>query len=256
MILDKYPDIQQILEGLTEGLEGVLGENLVGLYLMGSLTYGDFDRGSSDIDFFCVVGEKLNEEELGRIEKLHEKIGTEFPQWAKRIEGSYVPMSMLESTARPEETRPYVNAGKVWHFPFGNEWLVTLFQIQERGEVLSGESIEKVIPKIPVEEVRAASRKNLLSDWKPKLSESEPFSSSDYDRSHLQAYAILSMCRVLYTHEIGKVASKKTAADWAKSKYPQWAELIRKAQDWKHGKKLDVKTEALEFIRFVISVVE
>lgn len=254
-IRENFPDIQQILELLKEGLLGILGENLVGLYLMGSLTYGDFNRGSSDIDFFVVVKNTLTDNELDELEILHNEIGSEFPEWSKRIEGSYVPIYMLQSKTPSKETRPYVNAGKIWHFPFGDEWLLNLFQIQECGAALMGESIENIIPRVTIEEARIASRNNLLSDWKPKLLEHEPFKSKDYDGSHLQTYAILSLCRVLYTFKVGKVASKKVAADWAKKNYDQYAELIEKAQNWVHGNKIDVQDETLNFIRFVLSVV-
>jgi len=47
----KHKDVNQILHLLKTGLINILGKNLVGLYLTGSLTYGDFNRGSSDIDF-------------------------------------------------------------------------------------------------------------------------------------------------------------------------------------------------------------
>lgn len=256
MELDNYPDVIEILELLKEGLGRVLGDNLVGLYLMGSLTYGDFDKGSSDIDFFAVIKKELSSEELRELETMHGEIGSNFPEWSKRIEGSYVPMDMLHSKTPPKETRPYVNAGKIWHFPFGDEWLLNLFQIQESGVVLVGMPIEEIIPRVTIEEARNASRENLLSEWKPKLTQSEPFKSEDYDRSHLQVYAILSMCRVLYTDKVGEVASKKVAADWAKESYEQWTELIDAAQKWKHGMKLDVQEETLNFIRFVLSVVE
>lgn len=256
MEYNNHPDIQEILRLLEEGLLSLFGGKLIGLYLTGSLTYGDFDRGSSDIDFFAVVKTKPTSNELIELEKLHDAIGSAFPEWAKRIEGSYVAVDMLESKTPPKKTRPYVNAGKIWHLPFGDEWCLQLFQIQESGVVLAGKPIKESIPRITINEARDASRNNVLSDWKPKLLESEPFDSRDYDSSYLQAYAILSLCRALYTFEVGKVVSKKVAAQWAKEKYRQWAGLIGKAQNWKHSAKLDVQEETLEFIRFVLLVIE
>lgn len=256
MMLDDYPDVQQILELLADDLSHILGENLVGLYLMGSLAYGDFDRGSSDIDFFAVIKRKLTEAEISGIEEVHDQINSKYPGWLKRIEGSYVPVKMMQSKTPPREARLYVNAGKIWQIPFGDEWLLNLFQIQESGVVLVGKPIEDVIPHVSIDEARNASRNNLISEWKPKLSEPEPFKSKDYDSSHLQTYAILSMCRVLYTFEVGKVVSKRVAADWVRKRYGQWSELVEKAQQWRHGMKLGVQEEALEFIRFAISVVE
>lgn len=255
MALSGYSDINSILNELKNSLLKILGENLVGFYLTGSLTYGDFDRGSSDIDFFAVITSKLSDKELSAVEKLHAHIGSMFPEWSKRIEGSYVNLKMLQSKVPSQETRPYVNAGKIWHFPFGDEWLINLFQLKQKGRLIVGKPIDEIVPDVDIEDVSEASKANLRTDWKPKLNEENPFDSKDYDSSHLQAYAIFSMCRALFTYVEGGVVSKKVAALWVKEKYPQWRELVAKALDWKHGEMLDVVHQTKQFIHFVLDEV-
>ena len=41
-----YPAINTMLSEWVEGLKPLLGKNIVGLYLSGSLAYGDFERRS------------------------------------------------------------------------------------------------------------------------------------------------------------------------------------------------------------------
>ena len=48
-----------------------------------------------------------------------------------------------------------------------------------------------------------------------------------------QAYAILTMCRGLYAIRFGERLSKREAASWAGHEFPQWADLIRRALDWR-----------------------
>ncbi len=50
-----WPDVAGVLDALTAGIGRVFGGDLVGLYLTGSLSYGGFDHGSSDIDFLAVL---------------------------------------------------------------------------------------------------------------------------------------------------------------------------------------------------------
>jgi hypothetical protein len=92
-----YGDVSAVLTQLSDGLTTLLGEQLIGLYLTGSLTYGDFDPGGSDIDFLAVLDSELVDEQVQDIMALHECIGAAFLRWAKRLEGSYLTRDMITS---------------------------------------------------------------------------------------------------------------------------------------------------------------
>jgi hypothetical protein len=50
--------------------------------------------------------------------------------------------------------------------------------------------------------------------------------------------------------------SKKTAASWVKSRYREsWTGLINAAEQWHYGVELNLREQAIEFIRFVIDEV-
>lgn len=50
-----------------------------------------------------------------------------------------------------------------------------------------------------------------------------------------QAFVLLTLCRLLYTMETGRVASKPGAARWAQEAVgPRWAELIERALAGQH----------------------
>jgi len=251
-----YKDINEVLCLLKKGLINVLGEDLVALYLTGSLVYGGFNRRSSDIDFFVVTKRKLSKEKLREIVEVHNDIGKLYPEWRKRIEGSYVTKRMLSDKKPPNIKRPYFNAGKIWYIPFGNEWIIYLHQLYKYGVTLYGSDPRKIIPEVSIQDVIKASKENLLDEWKPKLSKPLPFENPDYNRDHLQAYAIMTMCRVLYTANNKKFSTKKEASIWAKKKYSKtWGNLIDKAIKWKHGVEMNVEKETLAFIKFTIDMV-
>jgi hypothetical protein len=53
-----------------------------------------------------------------------------------------------------------------------------------------------------------------------------------------QAYAVLTMCRMLYTLEFGTVVSKQVVAHWAQGVLGErWAALIDRALVWGKGRQ-------------------
>ena len=71
--------------------------------------------------------------------------------------------------------------------------------------------------------------------------------------SEYQAYAILTMCRALYTLQHGTVVSKPVAARWAQETLGErWAALIERAAAWRHDAPLDELNETLDFIRYTL----
>src|SRR5207237_4307608 len=80
---------------LLAGVQTILREKLVGFYLYGSLSLGDFDPGSSDIDFLAVTTEDLSGELLGLLRDMHVSIASSGLPYAKRLEGSYIPRGPL-----------------------------------------------------------------------------------------------------------------------------------------------------------------
>jgi nucleotidyltransferase-like protein len=55
-----YPELPWVLDELVAGVRTELADNLVGVYLVGSLATGDFDR-ASDVDFLVVTRYELDD---------------------------------------------------------------------------------------------------------------------------------------------------------------------------------------------------
>lgn len=96
--LTAHSDINEMLVLLANQLKETLSEQLTGLYLTGSLTYGGFNRDSSDIDFLVLLNQPLSKVQLKNLTRMHGYIEQSYPTWAKRIEGSYISKAMLLST--------------------------------------------------------------------------------------------------------------------------------------------------------------
>jgi len=85
--------------------------------------------------------------------------------------------------------------------------------------------------------------------WAPMLHSPDPrLHGSEY-----QAYAILTLCRALYTLEHGAITSKSVAARWAqKAIDARWRPLIDRALAWPDEAQPDHLSETLDFIRHAL----
>jgi hypothetical protein len=246
-----HDDVNQVLALLADGLTVILGERLVGFYLTGSLTYGDFDRGSSDIDYLVVMTREIDAVQRAALIGLHARIGERYPEWRERIEGSYVTVSMLPSILPPPQGRPYVNQGAFWDPdpPYGNEWLINLYVLRECGVAILGPEPRNLVGPVSIADVREASYRDLIEDWVTRLD--DPAFPPD---SHHEAFVTLTLCRILHRATHDEVASKRVAAGWVKERYGEpWRSLVERAEQWRYGEEMNAAAEIRDFIRFVSS---
>jgi predicted nucleotidyltransferase len=244
-----YQDINIVLEELSLGLQKILGNNLNGLYLFGSLVYGDFKEGSSDIDLVAIIKKPFNEHELGQVKKLHHVLNEHHPKWQERVECSYTPIHMLVHTLPPEESRPYYGGGIFYaDADYGNEWIINNYLLSLHSIALIGPSFHSLVKPIDIIEVQKACIRDLFLEWAPK-----PNDLKWLENSHYQSYLILNLCRILYTVYCAKTGSKIVSAAWAKEKYPQWQDLIGAAEQWEYGQEMHSLKESINFIQFTIT---
>jgi hypothetical protein len=248
----RYDDINNLISVWAQGARERLADNVVGLYLGGSLTYGDFVPQRSDIDLQAVVRISLIKEELAAIEGLHQKIERCFPVWAGRIECSYVPLQLMRELRPPATPRPWWGFGVLYaEAPPGNEWVINHYFLSKYGIALYGPPFKRLVPAICVEDVRRASARDLFAEWVPKINDSAWLSNS-----HQQSYLVLNLCRILCTCIGGEPSSKKVAGAWAKEKYTAWRDLVEEAERWSYGSEMKRQDDVIAFIRFAVGRVK
>lgn len=241
-----HADVNDLLLLWAGGVADVLGEKVIGLYLTGSLTYGDFARKRSDIDLCVVVKKPLFASELELIERLHIETERRYPVWARRVECSYVPIHMMHEVLPPKTPRPWWGHGVLYaEAPYGNEWIINQYFLHKSGIALLGPEFRTLVNHVDLREVQKASARDLFQEWEPKIRNSESLQDS-----HLQSYVVLNLCRILYTVIRGDAGSKKAAVAWVKTAYPRWDGLIEEADDWGHGTEMNRKDDVIAFIRF------
>ncbi|HEV8192169.1 MAG TPA: nucleotidyltransferase domain-containing protein, partial [Ktedonobacterales bacterium] len=107
-----HEDVNSLLRELLAGVRAILGDQLVGMYLYGSLSLGDFDPASSDVDFLVVTEDTLPQEMLERLRRVHADMAVSGLPYATRLEGSYIPRAAW---------RRY-DPGNARHPTIGTDW--------------------------------------------------------------------------------------------------------------------------------------
>ncbi len=247
-----YSDINVVLDSLLSSVQNILGDFFVGLYLYGSLASGDFNLRRSDIDFVVVTTAVLPDEKIAALRALHADLKSGGLAWADRLEGDYVPQAALRR-ADPN-LLIYPHLGADGHFEIedhGMDVVIQHYLLREHGQVVVGPNPKSLIDPIEPDELRQAAAGILQSWWAPQLNDHTRLKSREY-----QAYAVLTMCRALYTMHFGAIASKPIAARWAAETLDsRWTPVIKNALAW----RLDVPAndylnETLDFIRLTLEL--
>lgn len=242
-----YPDVNEVIAGLVHRVLDTLAENVAGVYLFGSLTYGDYNLARSDIDLLVLVKQPLTPGEVEQVRQLHAGVEAAHPAWQGRVEASYTPLAMLGSAAPPREPRPYYSEGVLYEAVYGNEWIINNYLLQRHGVPLAGPDFGTLAPPIGIEDVQKASIRDLFKEWVPKIDDPAYLSSS-----HYQSYLVLNLCRILYTVMCAEAGSKSASAAWVKAAYPGWHDLVQTAQGWEYGAQMDRQDDVIAFIRFAV----
>ncbi|MDE2775686.1 MAG: DUF4111 domain-containing protein [Chloroflexota bacterium] len=226
--------VRPILPRLLGGLQSILQDNLVGVYLYGSLITGDFDPGISDIDLVVVLNQALDEAEFESLHKLHQGIIERQPEWQDRLELAYISAVGLRTFRSRSSAIGIISPGEPFHIlEAGSDWLISWHALREDGVALTGPPINTLIDDIPTTEYLQAVAEH-IRHYRDSV-------KKPHNKQAL-SYIVLTVARGIYTLAHCRPASKAKAAAWAKARYPQWAELIERAWSWRANPQSDLLT--------------
>ena len=238
-------EIEALLGRLTDDIRRSLNNSLVGLYVYGSLVTGDFDKGRSDIDLLAVIESDLDGDIFDCLDRMHARFVEDHSAWEDRIEVAYVPTGALWNFRIRTDQIAVISPGEPFHLKAaGKDWLINWYMVREVGVTLCGPPPQALIPEISHSEFMEAVREQAEA-WKEWVYRMRTPGA--------QSYAVLTLCRALYSHTYGKQASKRQAALWAQAHLPQWAPLIQQSSLWLSEETED-EADLRETARFVHDV--
>jgi hypothetical protein len=219
---EQVPDV---VRALARSLAPILGHRLLGVYLGGSLSMGDFVWASSDYDVLVVVDGRLTTEDLTAIDRLHGRLRAEFPD-AERLEGDYAPSQLLVPAGTTEPV-PGFQRGRLDVSPC--EIVLSadnLANMRQHGIPVYGPPAADLLPSVTPNDVRAAVLAMLREGPVPCASEVEA------------ASAVLSLVRSLSALESGRPTTRSEGARWALAHLDaRWHDVVRRALAVRSGEE-------------------
>jgi Domain of unknown function (DUF4111) len=244
-----YPAIDAVLSHLLSGSLRLLGDDFFGMYLFGSLASGGFDAETSDIDFVVVTRIAIATETEAALARLNDEVQAKGAPWAGKLEGSFVPLGVFEDPEPAVAMYPTIGMGG-WFGPDhkGTERALQSHMLRTDGIALAGPAPGTFIAPVSAEALRQETREVLRDWWAPQLDDPTRIRRRGY-----QAYAVLTMCRMLYTLETGRLTSKPAATRWARQRLPdRWHGPLDRAGAWKVDDGVNDLAATLELIRHTL----
>src|SRR4051794_6909066 len=157
-------EAREVLASLLQGIRQALGDNLVGVYLRGSLVTGDFEPAASDIDLFAITERPVSPSEFEALAALHARLSALPTKWGHELEGTYLDRASARRY-HPGERHPTIGRGGALQWTeHGQNWLLERWTVREQGIPLLGPDPQTLIDPVSPDEIRAAVR-DRLKDW-------------------------------------------------------------------------------------------
>src|SRR3990172_7094368 len=166
----RYPEANPVLPRLFHDVQEALKEQLVGLYIHGSLASGHFTPPRSDIDFLVVTVSELPDLILPTLEKMHARITASGLPWAGILEGSYIPRDDLRHYDPGHAHHPALRVdGSFAVDGHGYDWIIQRQVLRTLGISLTGPALHTLIDPISREDILRATVGTLHEWWQPML---------------------------------------------------------------------------------------
>lgn len=219
---------KELLQKIKNSYCRILGDNLVGIYIHGSMALGSFMWERSDIDFLAVVKETLSYEQKTILMK--ELVSFHTNANPRGLEMSIVQKQFCEHPIFPTPFDLHFSGGTLeWYRREPEQYCRNMTGedadlgsymavIKQCGIVLYGEPTDSVFGDLP-EDIYLKSVLSDIEDSKESYMEDFP-------------YHTLNLCRTLAYLEDGIIRSKKSGGEWGLEHLPsEFSALIQSSLD-------------------------
>ena len=197
------------IEVYATGLLRIIGDNLLGVYLYGSLARGCYHEGPSDMDTIVVTRRDCAESQYRAILKVHEDVGAP-------VDAVFVTEEQVDADVFPTPISflvKLIEGHKIVPAPEGSrDFLLQRQDAYEAGVALAGPDPREIMRPVP---------------W-PLLAE-----CLDYLFPHIITRfknPVLMLCRIAYAHANHSLCSKRLAGKWALGAFEErWRPMISAA---------------------------
>jgi len=189
-----------LLEELEAQLRDLLGPNLVGMYVYGSLAFGCYNPALSDVDVLVITRRRLAPETRGPLSSLLTAL-------SGRLEVSFLSRADVDPWRYPTPFDLHVSGEGAKHDGAAVYFATEIANARARGVALVGPPPETVFPEVPDEDFLDSIERDLVR-------------AGDHVNEE-PGYAVLNACRVVAYRSERRVMSKAEAAHWGVRELPR-----------------------------------
>ena len=205
-------DLKKFLRIIKTELPKTLGRVVFGIYIYGSISYGDFVESRSDVDLFVVLKRKLNEKEFIKLKKFFARDDLKNGRWFKRLETDFAVLSELKFGAIIKTI--HFSGGKLKKRADSGAYNpITWINLRDCGITLFGPQPKVFAPKVYDEILFEALR----GEFEFLKKHSVKWKKIDLWN---QVYIVATLCRIIFTFQKRKITSKKSALQWCGKNLP------------------------------------
>jgi len=213
--------VRKVLREILSEMQSVVQDNLIGLYLYGSLAMDCYNPSSSDIDIIIVTRERLSLEQRKRVTEYLKGVCSK----KSRIELSIVCEDAIRNPRYPMRVDlHFEHWGNIFENEPDKEILSNLYTAKKRGLCVWGVPRDDIFTKISAEHHLRSVMEDIQHTREYIHEKPERVG---YD---VTGYWILGSCRILAFLREGKVLSKLEGGRWGIANLPkEYHELIIQA---------------------------
>lgn len=249
--LTPFSEVNATLSHFNTRLTTLLARRLLGMYVVGSLSLGDFDLNTSDIDFIVVIDEPIDDELVKVLRLMHADFDASGSPWSKRIEAIYVTPDAFDLSLPNPKPYPQVEkAVELFMARLEDGWAFQCYSLREYGLIVSGADPRSLIKTIDRKHYPPAVAA-IAQMWLNSIANDPTWVDWLREVPH-QQFVIFTLCRLLYSLETGDVASKPAAARWAQTHLPPpWVALVTSSLTNPHSELNNaLVTDTIAFIHY------
>jgi predicted nucleotidyltransferase len=246
-MLNNYPEVKQFIENISADYQNIFCEDLVAIYVTGSLSTNSYVEGLSDIDLIVVVKEKITQSDLAVLRNWAKNLSVNDPRAA------ILDISIVESKNVRFDLPEHPDALEFWKGEFdyaknalGNSPIVW-DQIIKGGITVFGSKPQEIITTVPWGAIQTAIKDEVLTI--------QQRIDTHFEEIKFRYYVLSTLCRILYTTKNKSYVSKKEALVWYLNTYNLHTKLIQTALHYiEHDKEWATNDERIEYKKFVEEV--
>lgn len=232
--------VKEVVDEHIKVIELSLPKFLEAYYIYGSVSFGVFDYGNSDIDFIAVINRKATEIDINILIKIHDDMQRKFHKTI--LDGMYLLKDDIESLSKGEITCLRFNDGVFKGIKTFDTNSVDAFELKKYGITVKGKEIANFKYTVDFDILTNKMKENINTYWLKWVNTYRRFSSIRFIGLLISLktieWGVLGVSRLYYTFMERDIASKVGAGEYALRTVPlRWHKIIKEAMRLRKNNK-------------------